>query len=185
MGKRGEVGILCLILLCMGTITLILTVIALNFAKQRAEKNMENTILDVADPQIISEEIISQNKNTYQLLNIDGYYIGRGFIDGEAYYIFQCQDDKTDSGYNTVAVKDSKLVINNGGVGMVEVIEKNLNQTIKSRVDDDIDNEQIIQRKYTFFIPENKVRDYGVIKEAKIVYTGHSWFPMFLPMFLR
>lgn len=140
---------------------------------------------NIKNPQILSENIDSVQTKTFTLLNIDSdYYLGKGFIEGELYYIFQIKEQVSEKGYEAAPVSSSKLVYD--GENIVEVTKVNITQKYKT-VDNQVKTREIVKYYYIFHVPNNRVKDYGVIQE-KIEYYGNNsmfFFPVFIPFIVK
>ncbi|SFE02231.1 hypothetical protein SAMN04324257_00233 [Thermoanaerobacter thermohydrosulfuricus] len=117
-------------------------------------------------------------------MNIDNnYYIGKGFIDGDLYYIFQVKEETDKRGYETAPVINSEFIYD--GKNIVEVTKINITQKYRSRVNNQIETREIDKYHYVFHLLDNKVKDYGVI-EQKVEHYGYSstfFFPIFIPFY--
>jgi hypothetical protein len=169
---NGETA-LFLIVLCTG----ILALLSISFSLL----SMGNEILK-SDSKNISQHVNSQSINTYKLINTDDYYLAKGFIDGKMYYIFEAQGIKSDRGYTTALVSDSDIIYDNKNY--VQITKINVTQTYKLNILGIKGNRTIEKYHYTFHIPNNKIKDYGIIKEEKSE-TNTVILPFFMPIYTR
>jgi len=168
--RRGNIVVISVLVV----FTFLSAYILFHFSQKTLAKDMlKNMWLigkDIEDPQIVSEHIKQQNTKVFKLISIDGYYIGKGFIKGNLYYIFQVLEEKSDKGYETAPINASEFVYD--GKNIVEVTETDVEQKHKSRISGKIDNWNITEYHYVFHVPpENKIKDYGVIEEVLPTYT--------------
>lgn len=138
---------------------------------------------DTTDIQVISEHIISQSTKIYSLVDTNGYYLSKGFINGELYYIFETNDLKSDKGYETALASNSDFVYDNKK--NVQVTEMKVIQEYKPNFDifNIVKNRTITKYHYTFHVPDNKIKDYGVIKEEIKQNNDDTIWPIFIPIY--
>lgn len=142
--------------------------------------SMGNEILK-SDSENISQHVNSQSTNTYKLINTDDYYLAKGFIDGKMYYIFEAQGIESDKGYLTALVSDSDIVYDNKNY--VQITKINVTQTYKLNILGIKRTRTIERYHYTFHIPNDKIKDYGVIKEK--TESNTTILPFFIPIYTR
>ncbi|AFK94284.1 MULTISPECIES: hypothetical protein [Thermoanaerobacterium] len=130
---------------------------------------------------IISQHINNQSTKTYNLINTDDYYLAKGFIDNKMYYIFEAQGIESDKGYLTALVSDSDIVYDNKNY--VQITKINVTQTYKLNILGIKRTRTIERYHYTFHIPNDKIKDYGVIKEK--TESNTTILPFFIPIYTR
>ncbi|MEQ6359456.1 hypothetical protein V7D15_07065 [Thermoanaerobacter thermohydrosulfuricus] len=182
-------GFLILAMVLLFILLIILTFKFVNYQSSKLISDLGNKIdgavEDLQNPKIISQHVNNVETKTFTLISTDGYCIGKGFIDGTLYYIFQIKEETNKKGYETAPVADSEFVYD--GKNIVEVTRTSITQKYKSRVDNKVKTEEIDKYHYVFHVSNNNVKDYGVIQE-KVEYYGYSsvsFFPIFIPFFLK
>jgi len=137
---------------------------------------------DIENPIVISERVNNSETKIFTLVKIDNnYYIGQGFIDGELYYIFRVKEEASKPGYVAAPVYDSEFVYD--GKNIVEVTRSNVTQKYRSRVNNKIETMEVDKNHYVFHVPNNQIKDYGVIQQKVDRYT--IFFPLFIPLAIR
>lgn len=145
-------------------------------------------IEDFTNPQVVSEHVNSTETKVFILNPVDNeHLIGKGFINGVLYYIFQVNEKTSPQGYEVASVADSQVVYD--GKNTVEVTKESITQKYKSKVDGQIKENNIERYHYVFHLSDNKIKDYGVIKENIMAYNTavpiSNFFPLFIPMFFK
>lgn len=170
--NNGETAIFLVIIY-----SVILALLSLSFSLFSGE----NKILKLDGENIISQHINNQSTKTYNLINTDDYYLAKGFIDDKMYYIFEAQGIESDKGYLTALVSDSDIVYDNKNY--VQITKINVTQTYKLNILGIKRTRTIERYHYTFHIPNDKIKDYGVIKEK--TESNTTILPFFIPIYTR
>ncbi|NNG67554.1 hypothetical protein [Caldanaerobacter subterraneus] len=152
--------------------------------KSNLDSKISVIIEDIQNPQIISQHVNNIETKTFTLISTDDYYIGKGFIDGVLYYIFEVKEETNGKEYKVAPVADCELIYD--GKNIVEVTKANITQKYKSRIDNQVKAQEITKYHYVFHLSNNKIKDYGVIQEKVEYYVNSTnfFFPMFIP-FIR
>jgi len=108
--------------------------------------------------------LLNEEEKEFPLVLVDGYYLGRGFLDGEGCYIFQTESNHTLSNLYIIPIENTKIVTNaefNNLMASIKIYEN----TIFNKRTHQTETSENTKIDYTIYLTRNDIKDYGVIQQ--------------------
>lgn len=109
-------------------------------------------------------KLLHEEKQYFNLVSIDGYFLGRGFIDGESVYIFQTEDNNVLSNLYILPVSNTTVITNSDSnrllVSQKTYMENRFNPETRK-----FEPKENIRTDYTIYLINSNIKDYGVIQQ--------------------
>lgn len=107
--------------------------------------------------------LIEEETKTVDLAPVDGYYLGRGFIDGKSYYIFQTVNNRALSNMYILPVEQVTVLTESNENNLFAHIKTYLDETYNPKTRRKEEKERI-EIDYVLYISDTNMKDYSVIK---------------------
>jgi len=111
-----------------------------------------------------SSELLHKEEQSFDLVQVDGYFLGRGFIDGESVYIFQTENNNVLSNLYILPVSNT-IVITNSNSNRLLVSRQTYKDTQFNQKKRKLETKENIQIKNTIYLTNSNIKDYGVIQQ--------------------
>jgi len=123
-----------------------------------------------------SSELLHEEEQSFDLVQVDGYFLGRGFIDGQSVYIFQTKDNNVLSNLYILPV-DSTTVVTNTDSNRLLVSRQTYKDAQFNQKNRKLETKENIQIKNTIYLTNSNIKDYGVIQQK--VNSTVTFIPFF------
>lgn len=123
-----------------------------------------------------SYELVSEKNKIYLLSEVDGYYLGRGFLNGKSIYVFQTINRNILSDLYILPTEDVTVITNMPKNQLIVSSKIYENQQLNSKTQK-METHKVIKNTYIIHLRNNKIKDYGVIEHEK------NRFVTFIPFF--
>ena len=123
-----------------------------------------------------SSELLHEEEQFFNLIQVDGYFLGRGFIDGESVYIFQTENNNILSNLYILPV-DSTTIITNADSNRLLVSKQTYLDTQFNQKNHKLETTENTKVKHTIYLTSNNIKDYGVIQQK--VSSTITFIPFF------
>lgn len=123
-----------------------------------------------------SSELLHEEEQSFDLVQVDGYFLGRGFIDGQSVYIFQTEDNNVLSNLYILPV-DSTTIVTNADSNRLVVSSQTYKDTQFNQKNRKLETKENTQVKNTIYLTNSNIKDYGVIQQK--VNSTVTFIPFF------
>lgn len=111
-----------------------------------------------------SATLLSEEEKNYPLASIDGYYLGRGFLNGKGYYIFQTENNHTLSHLYILPIENTSVVTHSNSNQLLALVQV-YQDTWFNPETKQTETKENTKVHYTIYLTHNQIKDYGVIEQ--------------------
>lgn len=121
-------------------------------------------------------ELASERTETFPLVEVDGHFLGRGFINGKSVYIFQTENHRTLSDLFILPTSDTTVVTNSPTNQLLVTLKIYEHPQFNSDIQE-VETQTTTNTAYTIHLTHNNIKDYGVIEQK--VNNRITFIPFF------